>query len=273
MNNSELIVRSLTGIFIVGFTLAAVIISPYTYLLWLGLITFFGTREYLQLEPSTFTPFQSLIVPLILTLIVGGAGYILIGHGETIFLIAIIPSILACIILSQFLRSQTPTELVKKGKAYFSVATYIGLPMLSGCLFLTPDYTFHFVLVPVLLIWINDVGAYLIGSKWGTRKIMPLISPGKSVQGTLGGAAVTLLLSYILMRLWPDLPKGYILTLGLVTPLFALGGDLWESALKRNAGVKDSGRILPGHGGVLDRYDSLLFVMPIAALAYFIFVL
>jgi len=273
LNNSELIVRTLTGIFIVGITLAAVIFSPYTYLLWLGLITFFGTREYLQLESSAFTPAQSILIPFILTLIIGGAGYIMIQNLETILLIAIVPSIMACIIISQFLKSQTPPELVQKGKAYFSAAIYIGLPMLSGCLFLTPDYTFYYVLVPILLIWINDIGAYLIGSKWGTRKIMPLISPGKSLQGTLGGAAITLLLSYILMRLWPELPKGYVLTLGLVTPLFALGGDLWESALKRNAGVKDSGRIFPGHGGVLDRYDSLLFVMPVAALAYFIFVI
>jgi phosphatidate cytidylyltransferase len=73
--------------------------------------------------------------------------------------------------------------------------------------------------------------------------------------------------------IWPALPVNYIILLSLTTPFFALAGDLWESLLKRNAGVKDSGKILPGHGGILDRYDSFLFVLPVAALAYFIFAL
>jgi phosphatidate cytidylyltransferase len=113
----------------------------------------------------------------------------------------------------------------------------------------------------------------MIGSQWGKRKIAPLISPGKSFEGSLGGGIATLLVGWIFHVIWPEVPIYFIAFLSFTTPLFALAGDLWESALKRNAGVKDSGRLLPGHGGILDRYDSLLFVMPIAALAYFIFVL
>jgi len=273
LNKSELLKRSLTGILIVGFTLAAVIYSPYTYILWLSLITFFGTREFLQLDQIIVGSIQTIWVPLLIAFLVGFTGWWMLQPGNPLFVIVIIPMAIICIILFQFFRIQSPSELVRKGKSFYGAATYIGLPMLSGYLFLFPKYSFHFVLVPIVLIWVNDVGAYLVGSKWGTRKIMPLVSPGKSLQGTIGGALITVLLSVLLLRIWPELPKGYILTLGFATPFFALGGDLWESALKRNAGVKDSGHIFPGHGGVLDRYDSLLFVMPLAALAYFIFVL
>ena len=113
----------------------------------------------------------------------------------------------------------------------------------------------------------------MIGSQWGKHKIDPAISPGKSIEGTIGGGFSALLTGYVASLVWPDIPIYYVATLSLATPLFALAGDLWESALKRNAGVKDSGHLLPGHGGILDRYDSLLFVLPVAALAYAIFVL
>ncbi len=254
-------------------TLAAVIFSSYTYLAWLSFIAFFGVLEFLKLDNPSDISIQPKLVALLLALQVGSTGYLVILYENPLFIIAIVPLIIACIILLQLLRSPTPAEVVQNGKSFFMAAIYIGLPVLSGCLFLLPDYEFHFVLVPILLIWINDVAAYLVGSVWGTKKIMPLLSPGKSLQGTIGGGIICLLLSILLIRIWPHLPLGYILTLGLATPLFALGGDLWESALKRNADVKDSGHMLPGHGGVLDRYDSLLFVMPVAALAYFIFVL
>ena len=79
--------------------------------------------------------------------------------------------------------------------------------------------------------------------------------------------------AFIIWKIWPDLNMTYLIILGLATPCFALTGDLWESALKRKSGIKDSGSILPGHGGILDRYDSFLFVLPVAALAYYIFVL
>jgi phosphatidate cytidylyltransferase len=165
-----------------------------------------------------------------------------------------------------------PVELVKSNKTVFAAALYIGLPILIGCMFIIFEYSWRLVLVPVILIWLNDIGAYLIGSLWGKHKIAPAISPGKSIEGTIGGGVLTLLTGFILSKLWPEIPSGYIWFLSLTTPFFALAGDLWESAIKRTAGVKDSGHLLPGHGGILDRYDSLLFVLPVAALAYFIFV-
>jgi len=273
LNKSELLKRSLTGILIVGFTLAAVIYSPYTYLLWLSLITFFGTGEFLQLDQMKFNSFQTFSFAVLLTFLVGFTGYMMILPENPLYVIAILPLIITCIILFQFLTILSPSELVQKGKSLYTLAIYIGLPMLSGCLFLFPEYSFHFVLVPILLIWVNDVGAYLVGSKWGTRKIMPLISPGKSLQGTIGGGLITILLSFLLLRIWPL----------SFTPAFRFNADSHKSPPNAKKGVAsprvkiypkgNCGHIFPGHGGVLDRYDSFLFVMPLAAIAYFIFVL
>lgn len=273
MGKSELVTRSLTGVLIVAITLAAVIFSPYTYVLWLIIITFYGSREYLQLDIVHGHKRFIFLVPIMLSLLVGLTGILMISNHDPLFILVTFPLMMTSLMIFHVFAIREPTELSGTGKSIYTAGIYVGLPMITACLFLQPEYFFPFVLIPIILIWINDVFAYLIGSKWGTNKIMPLISPGKSFQGTIGGGFVTVLVSLGLMKIWPMIPFGYVITLGIGTPLFALGGDLWESALKRNAGVKDSGNILPGHGGMLDRYDSLLFVMPLAAIAYFIFVL
>ncbi|HZV71860.1 MAG TPA: phosphatidate cytidylyltransferase [Saprospiraceae bacterium] len=271
--NKELFIRSVTGIFIVAITLVAVVYSPYTFVGWLALITFFGILEFLNLEPLDFPSRIAYSFATIISAVIAITGFTLIRFQTPFLVPLIIPVIIPVFILLQLITSPYPAELVQRSKSFFTAVLYIGIPLLTGCIFLIGGYNFQFILVPIILIWTNDVMAYLIGSKWGTKKIMPLISPGKSLQGTVGGGIVTVLVSLLLLKIWPVFPLGYVLSLGIATPLFALGGDLWESSLKRNAGVKDSGQILPGHGGILDRYDSLLFVMPLAALAYFIFVL
>ncbi len=273
MNRPEFITRSITGLFIVALTLAAIIFSPWSYLIWLSIIGFLGTREYLRLENISLTSVQSFLFPLILSLVSLGTGYVLMSDINPITIIPIIPVLIGmlCMVLLPLLKD--PEELSKFTKASYSATAYIGLPIISGSLFLSDHYDFRLVLVPVFLIWLNDVGAYLIGSQWGKHKIAPAISPGKSREGTVGGGLITLLTGFLLTRLWSEIPSTYILVLSVAVPFFALAGDLWESALKRTAGVKDSGRLFPGHGGILDRYDSLLFVLPVAALAYYIFVL
>jgi phosphatidate cytidylyltransferase len=131
----------------------------------------------------------------------------------------------------------------------------------------------RWVLATLVLVWIADTGAYLAGKAFGRRKLAPRISPGKTWEGVVGGAVGTLIYAMICGVFSPDLGgrvEGVIWVpfLAGALALFALSvvGDLLESALKRQAGVKDSGRLLPGHGGVLDRIDSATATLPPAML-------
>ncbi|MFN2636179.1 MAG: phosphatidate cytidylyltransferase [Gemmatimonadaceae bacterium] len=128
------------------------------------------------------------------------------------------------------------------------------------------------VLLPVLLTWATDVGAYAFGRTFGRKKLIPSISPGKTVEGALGGLglAIVICLVYVRFILMPYAQLGLTIQgavlFAIMVSVAAQTGDLAESLLKREAGVKDSSRIIPGHGGILDRFDSLLFVLPIAYL-------
>jgi phosphatidate cytidylyltransferase len=124
--------------------------------------------------------------------------------------------------------------------------------------------------LPVVLTWITDIGAYAFGRLMGKRKLMPTVSPGKTVAGAVGGVAASVLATYLYVHgvLRPVAQLGLtpvgIVVFGAVISGAAQVGDLFESLLKREAGVKDSSQIIPGHGGVLDRLDSLFFVLPVA---------
>ena len=116
------------------------------------------------------------------------------------------------------------------------------------------------------LVWAADTGAYFAGRKWGERKLAPEVSPGKSIAGLLGGLVSSMMLALVVLMTW-DISAGSaaFLLLVLVTVLFSVLGDLLESMVKRHRGIKDSSNILPGHGGILDRVDSLTAALPIYA--------
>jgi phosphatidate cytidylyltransferase len=124
------------------------------------------------------------------------------------------------------------------------------------------------VLFLFVLIWVADSGAFFAGRAFGRRKLSPFVSPGKTWAGA-GGAALGALAS--VLALWAsglagDPPLPALVVLSVLVTAVSIGGDLWESRLKREAGVKDSGKLLPGHGGMLDRIDSLLAAAPVFAL-------
>lgn len=128
------------------------------------------------------------------------------------------------------------------------------------------------VMFPVILTWASDIGAYVVGRALGKAKLMPSVSPGKTRAGAVGALVVTMLAAYAynVYVLRPSsqlaLAPWTALIFGVLVSLAAQVGDLAESLLKREAGVKDSSHLLPGHGGILDRLDSLFFVLPLAYL-------
>lgn len=133
---------------------------------------------------------------------------------------------------------------------------------------------FTTVMVPVVLTWASDTGAYFAGRTLKGPKLIPSVSPGKTVSGAIGGVVLTIIVCYVLVQ-WALKPYAHLAFRPWGMVVFAVGisvtaqlGDLTESLLKREAGVKDSGTLLPGHGGALDRFDSLFFALPVAYALY-----
>lgn len=139
----------------------------------------------------------------------------------------------------------------------YAIGTYAGMAL---------------VLYPVLLTWTSDTAAYFVGRSLGRRKLIPSVSPGKTVAGAVGGVVATVVVSWVYARyVLPPFAKLAVLPwpavwFGVVMSVAVQIGDIAESLIKREAGVKDSSHIIPGHGGVLDRLDSLLFAIPVAYL-------
>ena len=159
-------------------------------------------------------------------------------------------------------RSEQPAEISKIIFGHI----YITLPITFAALL--KDNFPNILLTAIVAIWANDTGAYIIGSKIGKNRLFPSLSPKKSWEGFFGGMLFSVISTTLLADLLDvtmfDITKSIIL--GIVISVFATWGDLFESMLKRNAGVKDSGSLIPGHGGILDRIDSMLFVIPITTL-------
>ncbi len=146
---------------------------------------------------------------------------------------------------------------------------YISLPMtllVSISQSESHGYDYRRIFALLFLIWASDIGAYAAGKTFGKHKMAPKISPGKTWEGWAGGFVLTLVVGWAVGFMLPDMPLAHRLVAAGVVAVFAPLGDLAESMLKRSVGVKDSGSIMPGHGGLLDRFDAFLLVLPVLAL-------
>lgn len=240
--------------------------------LYYGLITFFvavGAYECVRIMKFDSTLYKWLVLPLIAlvyykftTRFFGHAFYFNYNLSEILALSLII---IASITLFRF-----SSELYyDEGKLIFTVI-YVSLPFgfaLGLPKFYDGTFTWEVFLLFVL-IWSSDSFAYFTGRLFGKHKMAPKISPKKTWEGFVGGVIFTLVLGYFIEQKFPELRGNWIIV-GFLVSVFAPIGDLVESQLKRTFGVKDSGNIIPGHGGVLDRLDSFIIAAPVVYL-YFI---
>ena len=213
--------------------------------------------------------------------IVGAAAIPLIVHGVHLRVLAptwthAAIAMLALFTAAIFLRGPERRPLLAvsttvAGVAYVSLIAYVYALRYDDYV-VDPRGGTALVMLPILLTWATDVGAYAFGRMFGRRKLIPSVSPGKTIAGAVGGLLLAVVIALAYVR-WILHPLGQLTLTVPSTILFAavvsiVGqiGDLFESLLKREGGVKDSSTLLPGHGGVLDRFDSMLFVLPVAAL-------
>ena len=195
------------------------------------------------------------------------------GIAKSVVFIPYLVTIVYLLVAELYLKQKDPIQ----DWAYTMLAQmYIALPFsLLNVLAFTATtngvVTFN-TLLPLsifIFLWVNDSGAYCVGSLLGRHKLFPRISPGKSWEGSIGGAVFVLLAAYAISYFLDGRMLNSLewLGLGLVVVIFGTWGDLVESLFKRTLGIKDSGNILPGHGGMLDRFDSSLMAIP-AAVVY-----
>lgn len=198
--------------------------------------------------------------------------YIYLIHDQLLINILMFVTILTDVYLLYLLFSERQKNFVPWSKFLIGLF-YIG----GGCIFLTmipyKNDAFAKLLIMgiFILIWVNDSFAYIVGKTLGRTKLFPRVSPKKTVEGTVGGYIFALIAAYIMGTQEQIIDPWQWMVLASVIVVTGSLGDLVESKMKRSAGVKDSGALLPGHGGMLDRLDSLIFAAPFAYLTLNIF--
>ncbi|MCB0610961.1 MAG: phosphatidate cytidylyltransferase [Lewinellaceae bacterium] len=274
-----LIKRMITAGFFVGIMLAGLYGGRLTFVLLFGIIAaislweFFGIvldkvsrRDRLRKFLGMLLGLMPIVLATILQLGLAGSREAFLAVASLLFA----PAIFLSFVYELYTQSEKPFVNI----AFVILGmVYIGVPfsLLEFIAFNGEHFYADIVLGLLLLSWANDTGAYLSGSRWGKTPLFQRISPKKTWEGSIGGALITFVIAAILAYFFKDLTLTNWLILAAIIIVFGTLGDLVESMLKRSQHLKDSGTIMPGHGGLLDRFDGFIFMLPYVA-AYLLLV-
>lgn len=252
----EVFIRTLSGLLYVTFLLLAIFSLENIYLV---LILIFGGMclyEFLKLvKVKSYTPYFLLITAILIF-----CYYKLFKQVTLVFLSLTIMTNLYLI-----------KNLIRPSERYITISQkyiYLLFYIIGGFVFtiLLPSYkdkyTSYLVASVFALIWINDTFAFIVGKSIGKHKLLERVSPKKTIEGFLGGLIFSCIASVFIYKFTELLSLQLWMTIAIVTSVFGTLGDLIQSQLKRQAGVKDSGQLMPGHGGIYDRLDSIIFASP-----------
>jgi phosphatidate cytidylyltransferase len=281
---SNLVLRSITGVLFVATIILCISWNKYSAGLLFLVFSTLGTVEFYQIlnkkelsNNTKYGPFVNVVVYSLLTL-----AFIEIIDYRFLFLI--VPLLLILVVQELFMKDTIPYQNISStlfGILYitlpFAALNYISFNEefyskigLSGNWSLLTGF--------FIILWTSDSMAYLVGRKFGKHKLFPRVSPGKTWEGFIGGVVFAVIAGYIYSLVTKDVQADstinaslHWIVMSLIISVFGMLGDLSESLLKRSGGVKDSGSLLPGHGGVLDRFDGIFFSSPII-LTYLLFI-
>ncbi|MFQ5694878.1 MAG: phosphatidate cytidylyltransferase [Terriglobia bacterium] len=252
-----MIPRIATAVLLIPLVIALVLWAPaWLFLLGLLPVVLLALWEYLELAARTgATPGRAPLYLVALAVLV--VATFAPGH----LFGSVVAGTLVLFAAALFRREKTAEVLWGSASSAFGLL-WVALPFALAALVRSEQGRWALLFL-LILVWVSDTAAYFGGRAFGRHKLAASISPGKTVEGTLASALAALAVGYWLFTRWfPDSPAVHAFALPLVVNLAAQVGDLAESGVKRSAGVKDSSGLLPGHGGVLDRIDALLFALP-----------
>lgn len=252
--------RIITGVIAAAIFVPLVLVGGLPFTLLVYLLATVGVFELLKMRKISLLSFPTFMsVLLIWTFLFsetnGSLANTIFNHKVEVVLLAVLLLL-------------TYTVLIKNrftfDDAGFVILATIYIGMGFYYFIAIREEQLSYVFLALFVTWASDSGAYFIGKSMGKRKLWPDISPNKTIEGSVGGIVCGVIVALLFAFLSPltESPL-HLMVIGLVLSIFGQVGDLVESAFKRHYGVKDSGNILPGHGGVLDRTDSWLFVFPI----------
>ena len=250
--------RVITAVLLVVILLTTLLASnPFYWRLIISIALFLGFWEWLRFCQITSRPEQIFSYVLFVTLFL----FFQLGLLPISILI-----IVTCLLwgLCLFFTLTNKVDFLHRPK----IKLLLGMWLLSAAGYLLIELKYldngvWWILCCMIAIWAADIGAYFVGKRLGKTKLAPSISPGKTIEGLLGGLSLVVMI-FIPILFWnfPVMTAFLLLLTVVITALLSVGGDLFESKLKRYVDLKDSSQILPGHGGVLDRVDSLLVGVP-----------
>jgi len=253
--------RAITGFFFVIIMLASVLTGKYIFTAFFTLLSFLCLNEFYRIVKS------ANINPNRIAGLIGG-GFIFAGIGlhyvldiDSKWLLIIIPVLGSIFIAELYKKSEAPFTNIGYTILGFAYAIapfsfFFGLAFVNGA------YSNHFPLGFLLLLWSNDTGAYVVGRQFGKTKLFERHSPQKTWEGFIGGLLFTIAIGVLISHYFNEISWQQWALIAILISCFGTLGDLVESMLKRSLNAKDSGSILPGHGGLLDRFDGLFLSAP-----------
>ncbi len=274
LDKKVLYTRAISAVVFAAIVVVLLNYSRLTIFLFLVLLSFFATYEYIKIKLGDRAGLrEKIITPLLFGVLPVAIDYFMhqlnfIGFNVLLFITLVFDFYL----MYKLFKGK---DMLEKNEIviYFEALFYIGIPVLlaSNLLLIGLDSKSIIIFILILLIWANDTFAYLTGSLFGKNKLMPSVSPGKTIEGFVGGGLFTLVVSILLFYYFNTFSIYFYLILGSLVWTVGTIGDLIESKMKRSYGIKDSGTIMPGHGGFLDRFDSFIFVLPFVILMVYLF--